>query len=175
MRYQCHRTAERKLKNNRRKLAYAEMSEGGARSPPGSALINSPLYLGFIPSWTWDISPFGSFFRPRSHDRFFKFLRPLGDLQEKSQAPLRPHVNILDLLLLFPPSAFSSPPSSSLERRFVYFFLVFSRSRLHKARTDRNITNMRMIAITGFRSRKEVRSTRWGTFMFVNIGGPGSR
>lgn len=40
---------------------------------------------------------------------------------------------------------------------------------------DRSVANMRMIAITGFRSRKEVRSARCGTFMFMNAGGLGSR
>ena len=69
-----------------------------------------------------------------------------------------PHVNAYDPLR--PPSASSSSPSLSSERRFVYFFLAFSKSRLPKTRMNRSMIMIRTIAITGFRSRKGVRSAR---------------
>ena len=69
-----------------------------------------------------------------------------------------PHVNAYDPLR--PPSASSSSPSLLSERRFVYFFLAFSKSRLPKTRMNRSMIMIRTIAITGFRSRKGVRSAR---------------
>lgn len=79
------------------------------------------------------------------------------------------------LLRRFLPSASNSSSSSPLGLRIAYFFLVFSNSRLHRTLMNRNMINMRTIATIGFRSRKGVRSARWGIFMFVNAGVLGFR
>ena len=70
------------------------------------------------------------------------------------------HTSVLGMFRLFLPSMSSSSSSPSSGRGIVYCFLIFSKSRLNRTRTNRNMINVRTIATTGFRSRKGVRSAR---------------
>ena len=144
--------------------------DGGGRGPR-SRLMDSPHALRFE---LWNVSlPGRSFHSGRAVASSSP--RVLGDPRDRSRARPQPHVKVSDPLRLFPSSASSSVPPPLLGCRIFYFFLAFSKSRLHKTRVNLNMTNIKTIATTGFRSRKGVRSARWGIFMSVNAGRLGSR